>query len=150
MKKVLKYGIIILLIVLLLLAIWFIFKPEKQELEQYLENVVMTIKDGTLTNKGATIIITDPSGDIHTYGDFFRIDEFKDNEWVPLKPIIDDYGFNAIGYHVDENNKLEMNIDWEWLYGELKSGKYRLVKDVAINVEDQYLGSEYIYVEFSI
>ena len=60
------------------------------------------------------------------------------------------YVFHAIGYHIDENNTLEMKADWKWLYGELFSGEYRLVKEVVITKDNSYLGSKYVYVEFVI
>ena len=57
-----------------------------------------------------------------------------------------------IGYSTGENHKLEMDINWETLYGKLEQGKYRLVKEVAINNKDTgaYKGNKYIYVEFMI
>lgn len=119
--------------------------------EKILENASMVIKDCTLTKTGATVIITDTNKEEeHTYGDSFRIDKKDNDKWENLKPIIENYGFNAIGYHVDENNELEMKINWDWLYGELENGEYRLVKDAAINKNDSYLGSGVVYVEFSI
>ena len=33
---------------------------------------------------------------------------------------------------VDENNKLEFDIDWSITYGELETGEYRLVKNTDI------------------
>ena len=34
--------------------------------------------------------------------------------------------------YVDENNKLEIDIDWSKTYGELEKGEYRLVKSTEI------------------
>ena len=54
---------------------------------------------------------------------------------------IDNDFWNLVGYSVDENNKLKLEHNWEWLYGELKSGEYRLVKEV---------NNKYFWVEFKI
>ena len=35
-----------------------------------------------------------------------------------------------MGYLVDDNNELEMDIDWSKTYGNLTSGKYRIVKKI--------------------
>ncbi len=119
--------------------------------EEILDGATMTIKDGTLTKTGATVIIIDTNKEEeHTYGDSFRIDKKESDKWENLKPIIENYGFNAIGYKVDDNNELEMEINWKWLYGELESGEYRLVKDAAINKNNSYLGSGVVYTEFTI
>lgn len=94
------------------------------------KGVSMTIKEGTLTKTGATIIIKDISNKNNTFGEEYRIDKYENNEWKELDVVVKgNYGWNDIGYHVGKNNKLELTIDWEWLYGKLESGKYRLVKN---------------------
>lgn len=109
-----------------------------------ISGVSMEIKEGTLTRDGATIIITDTSGKNYTYGEEYRIDKFEDNEWKEATIILDgNYGWNMIGYHVDEFNKLELNVNWKWLYGSLEDGKYRIVKSVALG-NDKYFSCEFI------
>ena len=39
-----------------------------------IKDIKMTIKEGTLTNKSATIVITDTTGEDYTYGEYYRID----------------------------------------------------------------------------
>ena len=96
-----------------------------------ISGVSMEIKDGTLTRDGATVIITDTSGKNYTYGKEAKI-------------ILEgNYGWNMIGYYVDENNKLELNINWKWLYGSLDDGKYRIVKSVALG-KDKNFSVEFI------
>lgn len=95
------------------------------------EGVSMVIKDGTLTRRGATVIITDTSGADYTYGEEYRIDKYEDGEWEELEVIIKgNYAWNSIGYQVDKNNKLELDVNWEWLYGRLDDGYYRIVKSI--------------------
>ena len=96
------------------------------------KGVSMTIKEGTLTKTGATIIIKDISNKNNTFGEEYRIDKYENNEWKELDAVVKgNYGWNSIGYHVDKNNKLELTINWEWLYGKLEKGKYRLVKNIS-------------------
>lgn len=108
-----------------------------------LEKVTMTIKEGTLTKKGATIIIKDENKEAYTYGESYRIDKKEDGKWKELKPIIDNYGFHEVGY-ITKNGVLEMKHDWSIIYGELEEGEYRLVKSQYEN------GYKYFSVEFSI
>lgn len=97
-----------------------------------LNGITMTIKEDTLTRTGATIIITDTTGLNNIYGSSYRIDKKEDGIWQQAKIVIEgNYGFTLEGYHVDKNNKLEMKIDWEWLYGKLTEGQYRIVKDTS-------------------
>lgn len=111
-----------------------------------LEGVSMTIKDGTLTRTGATIIITDVSDRNNIYGDSYRIDKKENGEWIEVRTIIEDYAWNAIGYSVNENNRLEKTISWEWLYGKLENGEYRIVKDTSEAGEGTryYITAEFI------
>lgn len=153
MSKSMKYIIAIFIVILFLIGSWFLFNDSKKENKepQIIDGIRMYIKEGTLTKSGATIIIIDRTLDEkHTYGESFRIEKKENNKWTKLDTILKDYGFNAIGYHVDENKKLEMEVNWKWLYGNLKKGEYRLIKDFAINKKDSYLGSKEIFVEFTI
>lgn len=108
------------------------------------EDITMTIKDGTLTKSGATIIITDVSGKNNVYGTPYRIDKLENGTWKELDVVVKgNYGWTSIGYYVGEDNKLELDINWEWLYGKLEPGTYRLVKNTAKN-------KYYFSVEFTI
>lgn len=97
--------------------------------ENHLTDCTMEIKEGTLTTKGATIVITDHSKKKNTYGEWYRMDKKKGKKWVELKPIVEEYAFNMIGYNMDENDQLVLEVNWEWLYGSLEPGTYRLVKE---------------------
>lgn len=113
-----------------------------------IEGVSMKIKEGTLTPTGATIIITDITGEENIYGSEYRIDKKENDKWQDAEIIIEgNYGWNLIGYHVDENNTLEMNVEWEWLYGKLEPGTYRIVKGTSKQGE---LEDKYFSVEFEI
>lgn len=153
MKKIVRV-LLGILIILVFLGVSFIFRFNKASTadEPNLVNgISIMIKYGTLTKKGASIIITDRTkGEEHTYGDSFRIEKKENGKWSELNTIIKDYGFNAIGYSVDKNYRLEMEINWAWLYGELEDGEYRLIKDFAITKNNNYRGSKEIYVEFTL
>ena len=105
------------------------------------DDINIRIKEGTLTNHSATIIIVDNSKGNNTYGEWFRIDKFENGEWKRIK-IINDAFFNTIAYRIDKNNELELEHNWESIYGKLSSGNYRLVKEVNNN--------KYISVDFTI
>lgn len=104
-----------------------------------IKNVSIDISDISLT--GATITIKDTNQNPYTYGEWYKIEKEIDGKWYEVKTIIDDYGFNDIGYLVDENNQVKFVIDWEWLYGKLPLGSYRILKQV---------NNQYISIEFGI
>lgn len=117
---------------------------EEKKLQDINLKVSLSLKKDTLTKTSATIIISDISEQENTYGEWFRIDKKTNEFWEELKPIDDNYAFKDVAYKIGENNKLEMNIDWSKLYGELESGEYRLIKDLYND------GHIYLSVEFTI
>lgn len=108
--------------------------------------MVGTFKKGTLTNTCATIIITDNISS-HTYGEWFRIDEKVNGKWQEVSRLIDNDNWLLIGYVADKNNKIELDEDWSYIYGELKPGKYRIVKGYIIKNSSK---KNYVYAEFTI
>ena len=115
----------------------------KDNNEYALKNVTLNIKENNLTKSGATIIITDNNKVKYTYEEYYKLEKRIDHIWYELKPR-DDAVFNEMGYLVDDNNELEMNIDWSKTYGNLTSGKYRIIKRIY---DGEY---KYFSVEFDL
>lgn len=103
------------------------------------ENVSISLSD--VSPVGATVTIKDTNKEPYIYGLWFSLEKETSGKWQEVKPIIDNFGFDEIGYLPDSNGEVTLTTDWEWLYGQLPSGNYRLLKQV---------GSEYISVAFSI
>jgi hypothetical protein len=108
------------------------------------EEISMKIKEGSLTNISATVVITDLSVDHETnvYGEWFEIQRLEERGWAEAEVIAEyGYGFRDLGYSV-RDNILEMDTEWEWLYGALPPGTYRIVKEVqgegGIRIKDLY------------
>lgn len=92
------------------------------------QNITMTIKEGTLTNNSATVIIKDLSGQKNYFGEDFVLYKKKNNKWYYLKTITNGTTWITKDYHTDENNLLEMRQSWKGYWGTLKPGQYKLVK----------------------
>lgn len=91
---------------------------------------------------GAILIIRDMNQEPYIYGEWYKIEKEVDGKWCELEPFLDNYGFNDIGYLVDQNNEVTFTIDWEWLYGKLPKGNYRILKEV----NHQYISTEFSLV----
>ena len=100
-------------------------------------NVSISISD--VSSKGATVTIKDTNKNPYIYGRWYQVEREKDGQWYAVKPVIDNYGFDDMGYLPDAQGELKFVIDWQWLYGELPSGNYRLLKQV---------NSQYICISF--
>lgn len=129
MKKRIILSIVFLLLFVGLIIYSVIFSYGEAEPLDLAENITMEIKEGTLTNKGATVIITDLSGNENTYNNEFRLDRKKNGRWhkmVKESPVIVAPG--ATGK--DENNKVEIELNFETYYGIIEDGHYRIVKEI--------------------
>lgn len=146
MKKrvVIVLGVLVLLIVILALIIC--FKPREVKDLNLAENIAMKIKDGSLTNTGATVIITNLSSDenVNLINSEFKIDYKKNEKWYRLESKIKHEVTVMTGENVVDNkdNTYTQEINWERYYGKLDKGHYRIVKEVKTNL--------YIAVEFDL
>jgi len=87
-----------------------------------------------VTKKGLTLRIEqfggNPTGELST-GEWFKLEKTTDDGWqeVQTNPLID-FAWNSIAYKINKNDITTIDVEWEWLYGELKPGYYRLSKEV--------------------
>lgn len=146
MKKrvIIVVSVLVLLIVLLTLIIC--FKSREVKDLNLAENITMKIKEGSLTNTGATVIITDLSGNenLDLISKEFKIDYKKNEKWYRLESKIKHEVTVMTGENVVDNkdNTYTQEINWERYYGKLGKGHYRIVKEVKTNL--------YIAVEFDL
>ena len=146
MKKrvIIVLGVLVLFVVLLALLIC--FKPKEIKNLNLAENITMKVKEGSLTNTGATVIITDLSGDesVDLINRKFKIDYKKNDKWYRLESKIKNEVTVMTTDNVMENgdNTYTQEINWERYYGKLDKGHYRIVKEVKTNL--------YIAIEFDL
>ena len=114
-------------------------QPTQTQQQTQVENVTFQISD--ISPTGATLVITDTNAEPYLYGEWYKIQRLTDGQWMDVPHVIDNGAFNAMGYIPDANGEVKFTINWEWLYGKLPSGAYRLWKQV---------GDKECYIEFSI
>ena len=66
-----------------------------------------------------------------TYGEGYQLERFNGTDWEEVPQIIDNGAFNDIGYILPSEGESEIEINWEWLYGMLSPGKYRITKTIV-------------------
>lgn len=64
------------------------------------------------------------------YGEWFEIQVLMGDAWVKLPYVIENVGFNEPAYNAPKNETAVWEVQWEWIYGELPEGTYRIIKDV--------------------
>ena len=114
--------------------------------------VTVTLRD--ISNIGASIVIRredEDAGTEVTYGDAYILQRRIEGEWQDAETIIDDYGFTMIGHTVGCGEEVSNFYKWDWLYGVLEPGEYRMVYDVFRKTEGAGSAQKYReYIRFQL
>lgn len=85
-----------------------------------------------VTPAGATLVITqsggNPSGELK-YGSEYKIQSLNGDTWEDVPYVTEvDVGWTYEAYMVEMDTDSEIELSWDWLYGSLTAGQYRIVK----------------------
>ena len=119
----------------------------KSDIKISQNDVIMTIKEGTLTNKSATLILTNNSDKNFQYGTPYEIEIKKDGEWHKINV---ELNFTLPAFHLLPKESKEIELNWENGYGKLAKGTYRIIKEIDYEYEEGKYKSFNIAVEFTI
>lgn len=146
MKKILSVALVAILITLCLIGCK--SKAFPNELELYM-------KEGSLSPSGITLVIKNNSDFYFTHGESYCVEKYENGNWTQL-PDPKDYAVITIAYLLPPNSESEeIDLDWEWRYGKLPQGEYRIVKsfDKTETFEynlDTIISREELYYYFTI
>ena len=115
---------------------------ESKNIEEFID---MYVKDNSITDSGLTLVIKNNTEYSIEYGEEYYLEKYENNEWVKVPYKNDNFGFNAIGYNAT-NEEREFKLNWEFMYGKLSKGQYRIVKSFNFEKDNKYQLS----TEFSI
>lgn len=110
--------------------------------------IIMQLKENTLSNTGLTMIFKNQSNIDLGYGNPYTIEKYQNGYWKTVN-LINDMYFTMPSYQLNIGDSKEININWEYGYGKLSTGKYRIVKDFAYEKDKKYFSFNK-YLEFEI
>ena len=105
----------------------------KSDIKISQNDVTMTIKDGTLTNKSVTLVLTNNSDKNFQYGNPYEIEIKKNGEWHKINAELD---FTLPAFHLLSKESIDIELDWENGYGKLPKGTYRIIKEIDYEYEE--------------
>lgn len=115
----------------------------------------ITLNAENITSTSVTIKCTqsggEPTGELHT-GSWYILENWtQENGWMEMPYIIDgEIGWEDVAWVVPMNDTCKWEINWEWLYGKLPDGKYRIGKEITdFRATGDYDNTVY-FVEFEI
>ncbi|MGN0267639.1 MAG: immunoglobulin-like domain-containing protein [Lachnospiraceae bacterium] len=115
----------------------------------------ITLEAEDITPTGLTIRCTqsegNPTGELNT-GSWYIVENWtQENGWKEVDYVIkDNIGWTMEAWLIPENSTSEWEVDWEWLYGKLPVGKYRIGKEIMDFRETGDYDKEVYYAEFEI
>lgn len=118
--------------------------------ENDIAGVSMTVKENTDTS--ITIEFLNNSDLDIQHGEAYTI-EVKDSEsgeWFTLDTVINNYAFNDLAYITQKGVPATIDIDFEWLYGKLEKGTYRIVKELNEIKPTDGFTKHWYSVEFNV
>jgi hypothetical protein len=127
--------------------------PEFMNFEEKTWGITLTVEK--ITSTSATIKCTqsggEPTGELHAGSWYFLENWTQENGWKEMPYVIDgEITWNDIAWMIPMENTVEWEINWEWLYGAVPKGKYRIGKEITdFRATGDYDKAVY-YVEFEI
>ena len=120
--------------------------------ESEISEIGLSFSLKNISSTGATLIFRQydadaPKGEL-VFGDDYFIEVQRDGKWESVPVVIKNAGFNAIAHIIFPEDSVEQEISWEWLYGELAPGEYRIGKGILESDESGDLQSYMIYAHF--
>ncbi len=106
------------------------------------KDVSINIKEGTLSDTGATIVLTNHSNQKYIYGDEYKIAKKEDFSWKEL--LCDDCWFNSYANILGANEEVELDCNFEPYFGKLEKGTYRLIKSINQDNTEKNISVEFV------
>lgn len=91
------------------------------------EYIVIQLADDTLTTKGAQLTLYNNSEKDISFGSEYFIQIYRNNSWYDIEVGNLDWTLE-LGI-LKPNHEHTVELDWHSIYGELPSGRYRIVKE---------------------
>ena len=120
---------------------------EPTESVTFPKNWEPTLEVEQFTQNGATIVMQSSSEDaIVLCGNDYVLECFSEDGWQSLPVLVETVTWVKDAFVVSAIPREK--IDWQWLYGSLPSGYYRIGKTVTLQVNGENVKTSTVYGEF--
>ena len=115
----------------------------------------VTFEVENVTAKGLTINCRQSGGEnvfeLNT-GSYFVVQKKEYSAWVNVEyiPQENDIVWTTEAWAIYKEDTTTWNVDWEWLYGELLAGEYRIGKEIMNFRGTGDFDKQMVYAEFKV
>jgi len=124
---------------------------EKFESINDLKGVTMNVVEDSASSTGLKVLFENNSEKNCIYGSYYLLEMKISDKWYEVPVVFEgNYAFDSIGFPLDQSQSSEWSVEWEWLYGVLDAGDYRIVKDISDFRGTGDFDTYYLAAEFSV
>ena len=115
----------------------------------------VALSAGNVTAQGLTIVCHQTGGEnvaeLHT-GTYYVLQELENGTWVDVELLPQEYdvAWTSEAWMIEKEGTTTWDINWEWLYGELPAGEYRIGKEITYFRTTGDYDKEMFYTDFVI
>lgn len=115
----------------------------------------VTLETENITKKGLTLLCHHSGGEnvfeLHT-GSYYVIQKLENESWVDVEYLPQEYAvaWTMEAWTIQKESTTTWDVNWEWLYGELPAGEYRIGKEIMNFRGTGDYDKEMIYAGFII
>ena len=149
-----KKYIILILSVLLTLSLFGCAEKPTEDTSTAVETDIwgITLSTENVTPSGMTLKIIQSGGEFEgelEYGSDFTLEVRQNQEWVTVEPQ-KDVAWTLVAFMLPENQTTKLDINWNFIYGELPAGHYRLCKEFMDFIDTGKYTTRTYYAEFTL
>lgn len=97
---------------------------------------LVTVEVAKVSASGITLEIHNNAKDTFYFGEEYYVEKNEGGEWIKLEEPNGEPMFIAIAYAAEAGKSAIWEADFEWRYGALPAGEYRIIKDGFFSNED--------------
>ena len=115
----------------------------------------VTLVTEQVTETGLTLVCHHSGGEdvveLNT-GSYYVVQQLKDDLWVDVEfaPQKYDIAWTMEAWMIPKEDTISWDVNWEWLYGKLPAGEYRIGKEIMNFRGTGDYDVEMVYAEFVI
>ena len=150
MKRYIKAALSAICVLTLLFTLTACAGNEEKQLDWGI-----TLSANDVTPTGLTLVCTqsggNPTGELNT-GSMFWLEIKDGSKWTAVQtiPKQDEIAWDSLAYLISMNGETSWEVSWEYLYGSLAAGTYRIGKEVMDFRGPGDYDTQKYYAEFEI
>lgn len=110
----------------------------------------ISVVGSSVTSESISVTVSYTGINTGLLGKWFIIEICQDNKWYEIPLIIQNYDVDGEAYPIGASSSRTMDYDWQYLYGSLPEGQYRIITRITDFIKAGDFKEYYLAAPFSI